>query len=284
MLNRQRYNADPQIVAFADMQEAPISATVTNKYVSADKDGRKSVPAGLFIARRSGSMELSFLPRATVTQASSTSSPTLKLNLLAPFVEGDVLYAVEPYAAITISSVANGQTIILTVNGKQLSITATTNVVADAVNALATTIPSSVIGQYVTAVPATTAGKVYLYSRTKEEYPLTVAGTATTAIDGGVTKLTTQTTPLGTIASINPTTNTVTLTGNANWVAPVGAHIGVSVEDILGLHVHSHDFSTTPSKHINGITGAIGIYEAALPYLDDEIKERFPKMVFRARF
>jgi hypothetical protein len=271
-------------VAFADGQEAPISATVNNTYISPDVDGRKSVPAGMFVARRAGSQELCFLPRAIVTQASSTSATTLKFTPLAPFVAGDVLMAVEPYAAITVTAVANGNTIIVTVNGRALTYTATTNVIADAVTGVANAIPSSSLNQYVRAVPDTTNGKVYLYSRTKAEYSLALAGTATAAIDGSVTKLTTQTTSLGTIASMNATTGVVTLTGNAGFVAPIGMHIGVTVEDILGLNVHSHDYSTTPSKHINALNGAIGIYKSALPYIDDEIEQRFPKMLFRSRF
>jgi len=278
MLNRVRYNSDPQIIAFADMQEAPVSATVNATFISPDLDGRKNVPAGMWIARRKGSAELCFLPRATTTQATDTNSNTLRLNIIAPFVPGDKLYVIEPYASVSVTGVSVGQTLIITVNGRATTVTATTTSISDLINLAA----QALLNSQVRAVPDTTNNKLYLFSKNKSEYPLTVTGTATASASDS--KLTTPASELGTIQSINPTTKEVTLTGNAGYVLPVGSHIGSPVEDILGLNVHSHDFSTTLSKHINGLTGAIGVYQSALPYLDDEIKDRFPKMLFRSRF
>jgi hypothetical protein len=44
------------------------------------------------------------------------------------------------------------------------------------------------------------------------------------------------------------------------------------------LNIHSQDYTNKGACHLNAITSAEGVYQGALPYIDNSIKELFKKL------
>lgn len=286
--NRQNaYTIDKPIVAFPDGIETPHSVTVTDTYLTAASDGRKTLTAGFFVAQVGSNYR--FLPRATVTTAASTGAATVSVAYPEVFVAGDVLTIVEPSAYITLTGTWNsGETLLITIGGTTYTYTSgSAGVTAAAVaTAAATAInANAVLSQLVIAIA--NGAELHLYSKDGFlQHSLTVSETAasgTATIANSQTRLVPGV-AVGTISLVNTTTKVITLTASASNPVPVGAHIGVAVNDILGVYVHSIDFYQQPQHNISPVTGAHGIYKNALPYHDFDIERRLPKLRIKATF
>lgn len=289
----ESFGVDKAILAYARGTFAQRSVSVNRDYITPDANNnyRRSVPAGLFVAEI-GSNQYRFLPRTKTSEAITTSSPNASLGKLSYlFKTNDVLYAVEPYAVINLGgSIANGQVLTVTVGGRPTSINLTSGVVGDQATVVANGVNSApYLSSIVKAVADVVNGKVVLLSWDGvTEHPLSISGTAVstggTSIAGSVTKLTTNATPIGTIASINGESGTATLTSNASAALPAGVNIGVYVNNILGLHVHSVDYTSAEIRDLALYTEALGVRIHLLPYFDGDIARRFPNMQFDYRF
>ena len=133
----QSYGVDKAIFAFAKGNKHPISINMTNDYIGLNLENRRAVPGGLFVAEVGDSNTYRFLPRATVTQAISTSLDYFKMTPFNIFVPGDVLYILEPYVTLTITAASVGQTQTITIDGRTATSVATSSVVADVAAAVA---------------------------------------------------------------------------------------------------------------------------------------------------
>lgn len=289
----ESFGVDKAIIAFARGAYAQRSVSVNRDYVSSDanNNNRRSVPAGLFVAEV-GANQYRFLPRTKTTAEITTSSTNASLgNLSYLFKANDVLYVVEPYAIITLGgSIASGQVLTVNIGGRTASINLTGSVAGDQATVVANGINAApYIADVAKAVADTVNGKVVVTSVDGvTEHSFAISGTAVstggTSITGSVTKLTTNTTAIGTIASINSTSGVATLAANASVALPVGVNIGVYVNNILGLHVHSVDYTSAEIRDLALYTEALGVRTNLLPYYDGDIKRRLPNLQFDTRF
>jgi hypothetical protein len=276
---RETYNQSSAILAFCEGLAAPHSVTITSDSVQGNKDGFKEVPAGLFVSKVGNVFR--FLPRAVVTEAISTSSPAVKLNVWQLFKAGDVLKQVAPSATLTLITLAVGNTVALTGAGVTATYTAaTTNTTTEAASA-AIYYNNSVLSKYLEFVAS--GNTVVIYGKDNVTlHPLSVTSTGTATLSGSA--LVKNTTAVGTVQSFDTATGTVYLATNAAVALPLGAKVGVDVSDIVGLNIDAHDLTYEPRKHINVYTEAIGVYKDALPYFDGEIEAAVNNIRFRSKF
>ena len=246
----------------------PVSIDAVN--VGLNKAARKVVPGGLWLASVNGVKR--FLPRTSVTSAVSPGATQIPVDLQQVLKVGDSLRALEKKATITLGGTyVAGDVIYITYDNGSFAfkVTAPGTVGADLTN-------------YINAAASFDAravlngGNVELYS--VQGGPLTVvtnsaAGTASTTAYAGQGFL-------GTITAINYETSVVTI-GTATTISlSAGAKIGVPVDQIYGFHIHSVDFTERPVCILNAIDGSDGVYSQSFPYLDSEIKARFPRINF----
>lgn len=282
------YTIDKAIIAFADDISTPYSVTVNATDISADSASRKALPAGLFVAQVGNSVR--FLPRGTVSAAFSTGAATGTVSTPANvFIPGDVLYIVQPYAAVTVAGTwATNDTATVTINGIAVTVTAGSSTLATVASNIAAAInANAAASQIVTAVAS--AAKVYilandgtsLYSIAAAE---TTAGDGTATVDGSATALAYNNTAVGTVLTVAASTGVITLTGNAGVAVPVGLAVGVRVSQIFGVYPHSIDFTDQPTKDIAPVYSCRGVYKDALPYFDLTIAAALPNILFQSKF
>lgn len=276
----QVFLTDKAILAFTEGNIANISATVTDQFIGLNSENRRTVPEGLFVAEVGNVVR--FLPRAKVKVATSTSSPIVNMSPYNIFVPGDILHVNDPYVILTVTASAATQTQTITVSGRTATATVTTNNTTTSASEIALAINSAAYVQEI-VYALSVNNLVYIFAKDGiTNIPITEGGTVTATLSGAI--LATNTTSIGTIQSINPITGDVTLSANSSVVLPVGTGIGVHINKILGLHVHSVDFDIATAKDLALYTQAAGVRIQYLPYYDGLIKTVFPKMLFSDKF
>lgn len=283
-IQRRNYTNEKQIFNFATGNEVTSNVGVTSDYITPDSDGNKLISAGSFVASVNGVNR--FLPRAKVTTAFSTGSATGVVSPSQVFVAGDVLYVVEPQATVTIGgTVAVNDTATITIDNKSITVTATTTTLADLIASTVTAINSNYTTKdIVNAISS--GGVIYLYAKdgiSPYSIAVTKSGTNLTIATGGsATKFAYAS--VGTISAVAPSTGTITLTGNSSSVVPVGANVGVRVDTVYGLDNHDREFNFETSQHLAVYGISDGVVENFLPYIDGDLKRRFPRMNFSTKF
>lgn len=272
--------------------KTPYTVDVYGTDILADENGDKQLPPGMFVVKIAEVAR--FLARSTVATAFSTSSTSGKLNTpFQTFKVNDVLHLVEPFGTIALGGTyLNTEIVKVTIGGYVLNVvTGSTdnavigNTVAAAINAN----PS--IYALVRAI-SDNAGTIYLYgrdgitahtlvvaARNAADSGASAAGTATAS----ASTLTVSNTAIGTITAI-ATDGTVTLAANAGINVPVGARVGVRFTQALGLYGHSIDFKVKPVNTIAPVVEATGVYETNLPYIDEDLRRRFPQLLINKKF
>lgn len=291
---KETYDIGASIFATSE-HHTPFSVTVNADKVSADPAGKKAFPAGMFIDEI-GTNEGRLLPRAITTAAFTAGSPTggalgqmgpnapaAKVNGYQLFVPGDELWLLAPSASVTFAGtwLAN-ETITLTVGNDVLTFPAGDTVVANiAANAATALRNNAYFNRLVEALPI--AGVLHLYHRDWRTVPALNA-TTNSAAGTATRSAATFAAPakIGDIASINPATAGITLTGNAAISVPVGARVGAPTYRVLGIFAHSLDLLAAPRDI--GVSTVGDIYEVSLPYIDDDIKRTLNKITFSSRF
>lgn len=280
-INKKYYTAEKNIFVYSTNNDANRNATVDNTYIQTDTDGNKTVSEGLFVARIGSTFR--YLPRFTLTTATATNSASVVGTPVNVIKAGDVLRCVEPYAVINLGgTVAEAETVTVTIAGNSVVSTAATAVLADLATLVATNLNADPItSQLVTAIA--TGSDVYVFAKdgiTNHAIAVTEAGAAVTiAIAGGATALGFAA-ALGTVSSVDIATNTITLSGNASAVLPVGAHVGVAVDEVLGVDARSRDFTTETTQIFGVYNVSSGVRESYLPYVDGDVKRRLPQLLF----
>ena len=260
--------------------------------IQADATGLKFVQAGMFVCKQ-GNTER-FLPRANVTGAFSTGSPTGTLGATwEVFKPADQLFLNEPFGFITLGGTYLATEIVKTTIGGYVLDTVTGSTIN---TAIAVTVAASINANPAQSslVRAVASGVlVFFYgkdgitphttttaARNAADSAGSVAGTST----ANAATLVVSNTAVGTILSIS-NTGVVTLTGNAGLAVPVGGKVGIRFVEVLGLYGHSVDFSTKPSIDVAPCDGVdSGVYETNLPYIDEDLKRRFPRLRIRTIF
>jgi hypothetical protein len=281
-LSHKKYTQEKNIFLYPNNNEANRNAAINNDTIQLNADAKRFVPEGMFVCLVGDTAR--YLPRATVSTATATNAATVVCSPSQIFKAADVLYVVEPYASVAIGgTVAVADVVTITIDGYALAVTATTTVLADLVTLVKNSINAdNVLNQKVFALTAGTS--VYIFAKDGvSTYTIAVAETSdavTIAIGGSATRLGFGT-ALGTVSSVSVATNTVTLTGNAAAVVPVGTHIGVrTVSQILGVDAHQRDYTDAETQTIGVYDISSGVRENFLPYIDGDIKRRLPRITF----
>ena len=281
-LTHNKYSREKNIFLYPTNNEANRNAPINNDTIALNAEGKRYVPEGMFVAKVGN--EFRYLPRATVSTATSTSSTSVVCSPAQIFKANDVLYVVEPYATVAISgTVAANDVVTVTVDNYALPVIATTTVLADLVTAVRNAINAdNVLNQKVFALTAGTT--VYIFAKDGvSTYSIAVAETSsgiTVAIGGSATELR-YGAALGTVASVSTDGVTVTLTGTASAVVPVGTHIGVrTISEVLGVDPHQRDYTTAETQTIGVYDISSGVRENFLPYIDGDVKRRLPRITF----
>jgi hypothetical protein len=273
------------IVAFVDGVETPHSVMLSNSRVAFNEEGKKTVPEGIFICRIGS--EFHCLPRAKATAAFSTTSNAGSIDLSRLFTAGDVLTVIEGHQVVTFSGTWNANSVIEitlpTGAKKSLTLGAGTGVVSLPTVAL-------ILANYINSDPVASGfmfaspmgNSTYIYNK-HELAPPEIAlstnngGTLTVDSKGSFSMI-------GTILKVDTSTGSVMLTENSQVNVPVGAHVGVVVDEVYGVYPHAMDLTNKPKFAVAPVSGAHGIYEGALPYFDNDLRRRFPKILFAFKF
>jgi len=279
---RSSFTNEKNVFHFASGNEVGHNLSVTNAAIQADANGKKTVPEGLFVALVGA--DYRYLPRATVTTAVSASSPTVVATPSQIFKVGDVLYSVEPTATVTLTgTVAAAETVTVTIGGIAVVTTAVTTVLADLIALTAANINASPnLAGTIRAIVS--GGIIYLYVVDGVTRPTLTISDVSSAIGSAVSgAVFDYQATLGTVSAIVASTNTITLAANAAYVVPVGGHIGVKVSEVYGLDSHQRDFTIYTTQEFGVYNASSGVRENILPYIDGDLKRRFPKMLFSSK-
>jgi hypothetical protein len=289
-IKRTSTTREKNIFLYAQDNQPNRNATVPNTKIALNSSGKREVPEGCFVAVAGGVYR--YLPRATVATATATNSTSVVLGDLSQlFASGDVLTVVEPYVKVTVGgTLAENDTFTVTIDG--ISVTATADAsptAAEVATALETAINANTnLTQRVTVIRSSAIlyifGKDGLHTYSAAVSKSSTNGTITCLDEGGNAATALEYgSALGTVSSVNVATQTITLSGNASAVVPVGTHIGVAVTDILGLDAHQRDYTDESVQTIGLYNISSGVRENYLPYIDGDIKRRFPQLNFLTR-
>jgi hypothetical protein len=278
-LKRTQYAQEKNIFLYHETNEANRNATIDNTKIQLNAAGKREVPEGMFVAMIGDTAR--YLPRATTTVATATNSPSVVVTPAQIFAPGDVLYAVEPYATVTLGGTPlTTDVVTVTVDGVALAVTTGSAVLADVAVTVRNAINNdTVLSQKVFAKSA--GAVVYVFAKdgiSTYSFAVAKSGDITVTASGALTVFGAA---LGTVASINVATSTLTLTGNASAVLPIGSHIGVrTVNEVLGVDPHQRDMTDTEVQTIGVYNISSGVRENYLPYIDGDIKRRLPQLNF----
>jgi hypothetical protein len=281
-LSHKKFGREKDIFLYPNNNEANRNAAINNDTIALNAEAKRFVPEGMFVALVGG--EARYLPRATVSTATSTGSAAVVCSPAQIFKPTDVLYVVEPYATVDIGgTVAVNDVVTVTIDNYVLPVTATTVVLADLVTAVKNAINNdNVLNQKVSALTAGTS--VYVFAKDGvSTLPIAVAktGAAVTVAIGGSATVLGYGAALGTVSAVATDGITLTLGGNASAVLPVGTHIGVrTISEVLGVDAHQRDYTDAETQTIGVYDISSGVRENFLPYIDGDIKRRLPRLTF----
>lgn len=90
---------------------------------------------------------------------------------------------------------------------------------------------------------------------------------------------------VGTIASINIKDSKIVLTANAAVALAIGDRVGAqTIQEYYGLDPFSREFNKVPRMNIPCFKISTGVKEAALPYMDEEIRTKLNLLNFQIKF
>lgn len=285
--NNGKFAVDPAILVNvgADINVANRNCVITSDYISLNNEAKSEVPAGLFVATMTNGVDR-FLPRTkTTTAVTASSTTTVTLSPYNIFVPGDVLFTVEPYVTLTVTTVSAAQTVTVTLDGVVATATATTTNTTTTASEVVTAINSTpIMKDRVYALNA--ANVVYIYTKNGFSlHTLTTGGTVTSAALGNSGVMAHNNIAIGTIQSINYVTGVATLTAAASATVPIGANLGVrGISEIKGLHIHAVDFTVIKTQPLSLYTDSVGVRTQLLPYFDFTLISRFPNIQFGTTF
>lgn len=279
-LSRKSYRQEKNIFLYPHNNEANRNAAINNDTIALNTDGKRYVPEGMFVVLEGDTAR--YLPRATVSTATSTGSTAVVCTPSQIFKANDVLYVVEPYATVTLGGTpaATSETVTVTVDGVAVTATIGSVVLADAAVAVRNAINNStLLNQKVFAL--STGAVVYVFAKdgiSTYSFAVAKSGDITVTASGALTAFGSA---LGTVSSVNVATNTVTLGANAAAVLPVGTHIGVrTITEVLGVDAHQRDYTDAETQTIGVYDISSGVRENFLPYIDGDLKRRLPRIQF----
>lgn len=237
-----------------------------------NKEAAKVIPGGLWLSRVNGEGRL--LPRVNVITEAAIGATEIEVDLQQVLKIGDPLKYLEKRADVTIGGTyVVGEYIYLTYDRGSIAYQVTDTAPADVATGFAAYINATPHYE-VRAVANGTVVEIYsVLGGETSSSTNSDAGTVVSApyVDLGF---------IGIITAINYETGAVTVDTPTTVLLPVGAKVGTPVDEIVGFHIHSVDFTYMPQCALNAIDCSDGVYTAAFPYLDADIKSRFPRINF----
>lgn len=273
--NRYRqYDSEGQVFHVPHGIRTPRSAKIFKKHVSSNKMSNFELPAGMFIAivkDDTGTPIFRPLPHAIVSTAATTSSNRFKVKMPYMFVPGDVLTITAPVASITVASTALGT---LTASGQTYTYTPTgaANPTEAAVK-WAEYLNNTALKQDYTFLAAGTTLTVFENDLAKTSTLTPTGGLGTTAATTAK-----NTTPIGTIARIDNSTEEVVLNANASVALPVGYPVGVQIDTIYGVYGHAIVFNDYRDNMDIAVVHECCLKLSMLPFWSNYIKNYLPRV------
>lgn len=299
--NRQTtFRQDKPVLASCNDISRARSATLRKESYSRSPDGKISSPEGIFVARYFDSVAgkdlYRPLPRVELVSDvldGATTSFAVKGGYSQVLLAGDVLNIVEPIAANSpfVINGGAGNVASFVVNGATYSFTTTETAAVDVAAEIAAYfngIPQVAELYYLAAEAG--AANLHVYITDGKTLDVNVAdATAGSAfsVPAVLGPAVLNTTAVGTVSQIDPTTGDVVLTAaaGAGVDLPPGAHIGVtSIKEIYGLYEHSLDFTEFKDNYDIGLVHEAQVYRGALPYFDGTIKAALPQLEIQFKF
>lgn len=264
-----------------------IDETKVTSFAGADNKIQRIVYPGCFLGSIPGSTKVRVLPRtklAAALVASTTTSFTVRTGTARNFIAGEALAVIAPYAiftfalnwaaADTATAVINGVTVTTTAIGTDKSVEAAA--MATAINAnpyLLGKVVAIANGETVLVYADDMATR---YTTTASEV---TAGTGTFA--AGAATMVAGGTAIGTISTVTPLTDTITLSSASAISLPIGFPIGVaaSAPNDLGMLSPNQEVDLLYSaNNFHGAFVGCSVYESRLPYIDGQLKSLFPEI------
>jgi hypothetical protein len=275
------YNSQKPIWAFSHGIRHPNSITIDRKFISADKNGSKAVPAGMFgahIKTITGELVERLLPRGKVSTPVTLTTNRFKVGYPYVFVAGDELTIHEAFAQFTITGTGQGG---LRVNGRSVTFTPTgVGTPQEAALAFSEYFNSS---PYLSRIFRFLAEGNILYVIVKDgytPYQITPSGAFGTIPATTVP----NPTPIGKVLFVDGEKEEIVLDANAAVAVPVGFNVGVPVERVYGLLESSFDVTNARDSVSLGLGTEGSVYQGSLPYWDESILEDLPNLQVQYRF
>lgn len=282
----ETFSTDKAILAFTEGNYFTHSVTVNREFIGLNELDKRTVPEGLFVAEMQDN-SVRFLPRTKVTEVGLDTNNDFQIKI-SPFniiLPGDNLYRIFPFTTIAVNAVTAGQSYGVSINGyRTSSYTATTSDVATTATEIANLINTSYYLKDIVHA-CVRDSEVTIYGNkvddTFEVIELAGSTITTTLSDAN---LTVSNFPVGTVQTTVKKDEFVNF-GTSAAVVPVGTCLGTRKEkQILGLHVHSQNFEIATSRDLALVTTSAGVRSHYLPYFDEDIRSRFPKLQFSEKF
>jgi hypothetical protein len=234
----------------------------------------KAVTGGLFLAK-AGAVNR-YLPRAKTTAAVTTGQALVPVTMPELFLAGDQVRTFERLATLTVGgTLVVGENVFVSYKGQTVSYTFTSTVAATEAAGLLAALQASSLSLYFRFTSGGGAViNVYSTLSDNEELSVAVQSVAATFVLSAFA----EGAFIGTVSSVDSANSRLVLSANAAVAVPSGAIVAVAVDQVYGLNIHSNDYTYKPTLHLNAITGAAGVYKAALPYIDNSLIELFPKL------
>ena len=281
------YTNSPDILAGVNGMRSPIHRTIDTTSIALSPTGKKVIPAGTFFADL-GNGYCRPLRRTKVTADTASGATIIPVVLPQFFAVGDALLTIVPTGQVTVSSSTTGwvvgDTITVTIAGQAVVYTVIAGDIGGTLVATNATIAAKVAAlintqafQLVTA--SASAAIVNLTSVTGEAHTLTAADTG---VNGAVTASAATLTAkqsVGSVASVNVVTGTITLSAPTTAALLAGQAIGTNSKPI-GLIVQSlslGDLDGIDSPE-QGLYTSVNVRLDLLPYYDPTIKADLPEV------
>ncbi|MGB8698736.1 MAG: hypothetical protein WCD18_04905 [Thermosynechococcaceae cyanobacterium] len=302
MVTRRTYDYDeatyPPVLANDIGLRSPNACVIDPAYMTASAGARgitqKLIPPGAFAGTIDGSDNLRVLPRTRVVSEATAGVTTLTVTPKTArfFIPGDDVVVVFPYHRLNFALTwANGDTLTITLNGLTYSHTVSgfSTLTALAASVVAGLQADSLFDDFDFVSVAAA-----IHITTPSTDPFLIVVTSTTAgngtlllLGGGESGTGSRYRVLGTVASVDPVLDTITLDGAIATATIAGLVIGADgsypMRDRLGLGLLTpslpHDLLYGENNNLALFVGAT-VIKSRLPHFDHELAQLFPNLVF----
>ena len=279
------------VLATAEGLRSPRGIELDPAYFTANANGNKFVKPGYFVSQIPGSVKGRVLPRTLSTGSTSTSQTAVSVKDAGIFVVGDVLSILAPSGRVTLTSASTGwavgDTVTATINGVANVYTVVAGDVGGSLAATDTNVAAKLAALinastqlYGKVYAVATAGVVLIFALDLASlYTLTAADTATNGTATASASALAAGASIGTIASINTSTDVITLAANASVAVQPGLPIGVANQVPVGMLAPNTLVDLTYRVNENfGLYTSASVYRNRLPYWDGDLAARFPEI------